>query len=287
MFCSECGAHFIGGASHGKIQAHRYYTHRKLVGETVNCKIKRIRADDLENDLVNHLESYLKREGFLDIIESNIAKNTKEILGDYLIERETLNKSVSNLDKEAELVFDLLKSIGTGSGSDIIREKISKISIEKAALNARLQEIENYIGNTPQAKEARGVISKNLLEFKTLWKKGTSVQKKLLIHKIFESLYISPLGMGVDFNKSKDSQSNIVSLANKRKLKEKASRTQNKNESGDTRDQIFIKVAGMSEVGGASTDKDGGPNRTRTCDLSHVKGTRYQLRHETFFYINN
>lgn len=203
LFCSECGAHFIGGASHGKIKAHRYYTHRKLVGETVNCKIKRIRADDLgEKDLINHLESYLKREGYLDSIEVNIAKNTQEILGDYLIERETLSKSISNLNKETELVFDLLKTVGIGTGSDLVREKLSKISIEKSALSTReLQEIENYISNTPEAKEARGIISENLLEFKTLWKKSTSVQKKHLIHRIFESLYISPHGMGVDFDR--------------------------------------------------------------------------------------
>ena len=193
--------------------------------------MKRIRADDLEQDLVNHLESYLNREGYLDTIEINIAKNTKEILGDYLVERESINKRTSNLDRDAELVFDLLKTVGSSSGADLIREKLSKISIEKSALNTRLQEIENYIANTPQPKEAKSVISDNLLEFKTLWKKGTPVQKKLLVHKIFESLYIAPLGMGIDFNKSKNSETNLISLANKRKLKENAVRIQKDLES--------------------------------------------------------
>ncbi|MEK6624183.1 MAG: recombinase family protein, partial [Bdellovibrionota bacterium] len=72
--CGECGRALIGQTSHGRTQTHRYYGHKKVVGETIACKYARFRADEIEEIVVQHLDDILLRAGHLDSVAENIRK---------------------------------------------------------------------------------------------------------------------------------------------------------------------------------------------------------------------
>jgi site-specific DNA recombinase len=200
--CPECGASYMGATSHGRNQAHRYYVHRKLEGVAIQCQIKRIRADELEADLVRHLESYLSREGYLDQIEVSVHKDYEDQLRDYKIRKVELSEQVQKFQREADAVFALLTSTTDGDSIALVKEKIAAIATAKKNAQCQLSEVENFIAAVPSPKDARQVIEKNVLDFQTLWRKSTPVQKKKLLHRLFEALILRPTGMGARYRRS-------------------------------------------------------------------------------------
>lgn len=198
--CDECGAPFMGAASHGKNQVHRYYVHRKLLDQPVTCKIRRIRADDVETDIARHVTEALRRAGYVDEIEGNIDRNVKEAISDYVQQKVHLKGELESLDKEIGEVFELHRQMTGTPGVDLVREKLAGFSAQKSALSVQLAEIDDYIANVPTAKAARSVIEKGMQNFLEAWKKGTPSQQKRLVARLFMRLRVTSKGLGVRYH---------------------------------------------------------------------------------------
>ena len=55
LHCGECGRSLSGSSSHGRLQVHRYYVHADNRKKGTTCTAKRIRADDVEHVVINHI----------------------------------------------------------------------------------------------------------------------------------------------------------------------------------------------------------------------------------------
>jgi len=129
--CDECGAPYLGAASHGKNLVHRYYVHRKLTGIPITCKNKRIPAEGIENDIARHIAEVLARDGMLDQIEGNIDRNIKEAISDYVEQKNFLKGKLEGLDKEIAEVFDLHRQMAGTPGVELVREKLAALASQK------------------------------------------------------------------------------------------------------------------------------------------------------------
>lgn len=201
--CPECGAPYFGTASHGKRHVHRYYSHRKLAGVDIACKVKRIPAENLEQDILRYLEIVLRRDGYLDGIEMNLEKATHSKILSYVERLKFLKGEETRLDCAIGKTFELHRALGEDqAGMDLVRQELARLSAEKKSVALEIQELETFIDSQPAPREIRRKIEDGMVEFQGLWKKATGSQKKRLLATLFESIFVYGEELGVVFNGS-------------------------------------------------------------------------------------
>ena len=119
-----------------------------------------------------------------------------------MIYTSSVTAQIQKLQQDADVVFSVFKEISDVNSITLVKEKIAAIANEKASAQSQLIEIDNFILSTPSPKDAKKVIEKNLLDFKTLWRKSTPVQKRKLLYRLFEVLILKPVGMGVRYRRT-------------------------------------------------------------------------------------
>lgn len=77
LHCGECGRALTGQSSHGSQSVHRYYAHVEKRISNVSCSVKRLRADDVEQAVINHFTEAVSRAGYFDNLEMKLAESTK------------------------------------------------------------------------------------------------------------------------------------------------------------------------------------------------------------------
>jgi site-specific DNA recombinase len=276
--CSECGESYFGAASHGEYQVHRYYQHRKVPGRELACKVKRIRADELEADVVRYLEKYLRDEGHFDEFEKKVESLSGHKVRVYEKRRDSLRKDLETLEAEISSTFRFLRDVGETAGRDLVQAELAKLSTRKNALVNDLAEAENFIATHPTPQERRKEFEAGIQEFRAIWGKSTGAQKKRLITTLFGGLVLYPDRIGVVPPGGMTGGAEGISGYKKRELALIAS-------SLDDR-PLFPGAGGPissgtsprnTSVKSASTDMIGGPKRSRTADLLIANETLYQL----------
>lgn len=269
--CMECGATLSGAASHGKYRAHKYYIHRKLVGEELKCKVKRFRADEVEAAVIKHLSLVIEREGHMDGIEKRIEVNFSSRAGDLQGRKTQLEECLRGLEKEITSVFELHTQIGSGTGVDLIKERLSKLSESKAQTAGQINELNILLEGRPSSGEARRVIENNLGLFHRGWKKGTPAEQKSLMHLVFDSLVVTPDGIHAYYHVTEKVKSNVIQLKKQRATdNESVALKQVSNFPYIQSKKSFAPDFRLLSDARASMDKNGGRDRDRTCDLKHA-----------------
>jgi hypothetical protein len=90
--CKECVRALMGKSAHGKWGVHRYYDHKDTPGIPVTCEIRRIRADELEEAVFNHLSQIVLLAGSLDDVEENIRESLSLDLSDFSHRKEYISR---------------------------------------------------------------------------------------------------------------------------------------------------------------------------------------------------
>lgn len=260
--CAECGAPYFGAASHGKNKPHRYYRHRHLVGDTLDCTTKRIRADELEGDVLRYLERYLREKGYLDSIEGKIELASDNKLSEYVKRLQGVKQKIHDTDTAIGATFQLHREMNVPDGIEMVKQELLKLSETKKAYAHEAMELEAFIETQPKPKEIRQKMEKGLVEFKTLWSKSTGSQKKRLISALFDGLimYGDKLGVIPPMNNGNGQNENGTQSKNQ---SVSALNPKNSNViSFPDRPQLPNKTAvGSFAVSRASADKNGGADQ--------------------------
>ena len=203
--CGECERALIGQTAHGRSDSHRYYGHKTIVGETINCKIKRFRAEEIEHAVIQHLDEMILRAGYLDNVEANI----RDIMGgqnlDSLVEKEQAQKDLVSIDRDIDSALQLHTEMsGSSEVKAIIREKLEKLAEKKRALTAYLEAIETRVRNNRDARESRSVIEDKVIAFRKGWNKATPAIQKRLIKRLIDTLIYTPEGLKTYYVTAKD-----------------------------------------------------------------------------------
>ena len=67
--CGECGRPLCGQSAHGRISIHRYYGHADKRNTVASCTLGRLRADEVEEAVLNHFTEVTTRAGYFENLE--------------------------------------------------------------------------------------------------------------------------------------------------------------------------------------------------------------------------
>ena len=194
--CEECSRALIGMSSHGKHQVHRYYGHKPVADDPITCKVKRFRADEVEQAVVNHLDEVMVRSGYLDQIEKTLQNITKTNSKFDASEQSRMEKQLRAIEVEIESAFKLHVEMANDPGiGGIIRERLDKLAERKKSLSRTLELVKTAHAEHLDIKEARAVIESRVKEFRSGWAKATPLTKKRLLRRVVQNLVYSTDGL--------------------------------------------------------------------------------------------
>jgi site-specific DNA recombinase len=194
--CSDCGRALIGQTSHGKHRPHRYYGHNAVLGEASKCNVKRLRAEEVEEAVVDHLSEILLRAGHLDRIEENLRQSSGVKNKDFMAERERVQKEIVGADGEIESAMRLMDKVAANPEViDLIQEKLEKLATIKKRLVAEREELRSKLEGFTDAKEERNVIESSARDFQKGWPKASNAIKRRLVRRLLASLHYTREGL--------------------------------------------------------------------------------------------
>jgi site-specific DNA recombinase len=269
--CKECGKSLIGEAAHGKNLVHRYYSHKRIPGVDMKCSNKRVRANDIEDAIINHLDKVLLKAGYLDIVEMNIKNSLKVQRKDFMAIKISIDGQISQLSTEIDQVFKLQLGMASESaGSTLIREKLDELANRRNLLIQQKEQIVHDLQIEQEISDAKSYIEDNALMFKKGFKKSTPIVQRRLFQRLFSSIYLTPVGgLEAFYHLSENDGPN----GQKQNELVEADKKSASTFVSQLDPEIFLKSgrSDMYPVASSLGIRSGGPYRTRICDLYHVK----------------
>lgn len=186
--CSECGRALVGSTGHGRLSETRYYIHRPIEGKTVTCSTKRIRAEDVEDVIVNHLLNVINREGYLDGIESAVAKSLLCERDSLVILKNDSAKKVLELDSDLKKLIKLQMQAEDTDLNSIYNEQLLELKIQRQKERELFENLENQLQDTLDPKAVRESVEVNMKRLQLAWAKATPRIRKSLLRTVIDRL---------------------------------------------------------------------------------------------------
>jgi site-specific DNA recombinase len=194
--CGDCNRALIGQTSHGRNEPHRYYGHKMVAGEAIDCKIKRLRAGEVEEAVVAHLSEILLRAGHLDLVEDNLRRAIGAKGLDLFAERDRVQKDIVGLDRDIDSAMKLMETVSTNPDViNLIQEKLEKLATKMKILVADREELLTKIDETNDAKQGRKVIEENARDFQKGWPRASNAMKRRLVRRLVDGLIYTREGL--------------------------------------------------------------------------------------------
>jgi hypothetical protein len=204
IYCQDCGRPLVGSAGHGVKAVHRYYTHRVLKGDPTICSVRSIRANELEEKVVKHLDVIMIQEGYLDAIESRLEFAFRQENRDRHISKQQLEKDRLQIDREIRAAVRMASEMSSEGGIDaLLKDTLIKLKSDKEKIEKQLLEIDESSetdGLTGQS--ARAALELNLAEYKRAKAKAKPAQLKRLVHKIYSAIVVGADGVKASYGSS-------------------------------------------------------------------------------------
>ncbi len=281
--CGECGRALVGHSAHGKNHVHRYYVHTSKKGDVIDCTLKRIRAEELETGLENHLSEILLRAGHSEKIEERIRTLSLAKPEDLKAKKQEIQKQIDKLQKDIDEVFRMQTGFGLESeGIKLVSEKLETLGQKKLALLAELENLKARENDKEDIENAIIDLKDRLESFARGWSKASTGMKKGLLRNLLESLVTIPTGLRVTYRLAYqgsgnmtgshdingcDSQTTVTNIADYKHEKElKQATAPKENGAGE-----ILQVEG-----------NGRGCRARTDDIHLVRVALYQVSNSDF-----
>lgn len=201
--CGECGRALFGTTSHGAVAVHRYYGHKQVVGETIKCKVKRFRASEIEEAVVNHLTEILLRSGHLEEVEANLRKSLGVESNDLFMLRDRVNRDLTVIDKDIESAFKLHGQVDDDQNVvKIVKEKLAQLSEKKRGLIAQREGLLTQIDEHSDLKDSRQSIEENAHSLRKGWPKASPSLRKRLLRRLVDRLVYMPGNLHAYYNRT-------------------------------------------------------------------------------------
>lgn len=191
--CKECGRALVGQSAHGQKQVHRYYTHAMSKGDEINCSIKRIRADEIEQAVTNHVVNVLKDGNYLQGVAARILQKDESSQKNLELERQRLKKELKATETEMDQAFKFHSTAPVDSESArFMFEKIEKLEKKKSNLNTELNENEESFSNVISLDEVRSDLENRVQMVTRGWNKLNMVQQKRALRRLVMEMRVGP-----------------------------------------------------------------------------------------------
>ena len=217
MFCGECSRPMMGTTGHGRSDEYRYYVHRPIPGEKVTCSVKTVRADEIEQAILNQLDHVLFREGYLDGIERRIDEITEPQKNAKLEELSRRKDQLAQIQKQIQAAFRLHAEMGAEVVDDLFKDELVRLKAEKSTLEVSIRDLESHLDDVlPTGAQGRKTLEINLADYKKA--KGGANQQllKRLMRKVIESIVLEPERIALKYWTSNESRDENLNQKNKK-----------------------------------------------------------------------
>ena len=195
IYCEECGRPLVGSSGHGKGGVHRYYIHRKIPGEPVQCKIKTIQAQKVEDQVFNHLKEVIFRSGYMESLESRIDYVYRHTAQGSKVELRKHQSDLAQVEKQIRSTIKLIAEMDEDGMESVLKESLKEFKDKKIAIQNRIDELVATEENYRSSQEARAVIELNAMELNKAFAKSTPAKIKRLLQKVLAMVVIPSNGI--------------------------------------------------------------------------------------------
>ena len=103
--------------------------------KNLECSVKRIRADEVEQVVVNHFSEVMSRAGYFRAIEEKLSSTLKSNPAQSADLSGKLRKELKSLENEIASTFRIQASVsGGGEGLELVAEHLEKMAQRKKIL---------------------------------------------------------------------------------------------------------------------------------------------------------
>lgn len=198
--CAECGRALVGQTGHGKKSPVRYYAHAAKANVPVTCAIKRFRADENEDAVVQYLFHLLQREGYFDGLEKTFA----EIQGadfDLLVsQKRDFEKAIQDGDLD---IKNLIRTQIRTEDEDLHQmysDQLKELKDKRTENAKQLERVKSQLAEYQNPNASRRTVEKNFQEFRSAWQKAQPGLRKRLFKTLVYRLVFHADGVDVFFH---------------------------------------------------------------------------------------
>ena len=276
--CGECGRALVGQSSHGKTRVHRYYGHSKIDKGTHACKVKNLRADDVEQAVLNYLEEIVVKAGHINRIEKNMKAHLMATSEDLKLELEYKEKALHDLEKDIDSALRFQFSIESKSqAAALVAEKLEAMAEQRKLLKIALESIKARVDSSNDAKASRMNLEENLGKFKKGWQKANPTVQKRFLRRMLDCLVYTNEGIKTFYHLD------ILNNSGNQKKEVKLAEGQNPSAVsflGINQSLRRLVATSNQTIKSASDFKNGAVGRTRTCNLPVRSREFYPLNYD-------
>jgi len=191
LYCEDCGRPLVGSSGHGTGGAYRYYIHRTIRGEIINCSVKTIRADALEQAVINHMDEVIFRDGYFKGLERRLGFSYNQSQGDKKTILAKNQTEYLKIEREIQKTIEIMSELASHGMDTALKGTLIKFTDKKLEIERQLNAISNPMEETFTAKEDREFIELNANTFAKAKKKATPAQLKRLLHNLVSAVVLS------------------------------------------------------------------------------------------------
>lgn len=191
LYCEDCGRPLVGSSGHGEGGVSRYYVHRPIRGEVVNCSVKTIRADDLEDAILNHMEEVIFRNGYFNGLEKRLSKSYNQSQDDKKVILSKGQGELLKIDREIQKTIEIMSEL-SAKGMDIaLKDTLIKFTDKRKEIENQIAAISDNDDQSYSSKDDREFIELNATTFLKAKKKATPAMLKRLLHNLISAIVLS------------------------------------------------------------------------------------------------
>jgi site-specific DNA recombinase len=252
--CGECGRPLCGQSAHGRMSVHRYYGHADKRVKSSTCSLSRLRADEVEQVVINHFTEIASRVGYFKAIEEKIKTFVDAQPKSEANHELSIRRSLKAVEKEIASAFRMQGRLNPDSNAfELAADHLEELASKKKTLRSALDKIERTQSAEIEPQEIVGKIQERITEVRKGFSKAPPAMRRRLMRKLIKELVYTSEGLEVHFNVDEcfDLNSNVVELNADRKRKAAP-------EGGDPELSLSFRNLPISGNGWGS--------RTRTCE---------------------
>ncbi len=191
--CKECGRPMVGQSAHGEKQIHRYYTHAISKGDEITCSVKRIKADEIEQAVSNHIVHVLKDGNYLNEVASRILQQDESSQKNIGLAKQRLVKELKDTELELEQAFKFHNKADPESETSLfLFEKIESLGKKKAQLKLEISAMEESTSNVISLDDVRADLEKRVQMVSKGWGKLNMIQQKRAVRRLIKEMRVGP-----------------------------------------------------------------------------------------------
>ncbi|MBX3041568.1 MAG: recombinase family protein [Bdellovibrionaceae bacterium] len=186
--CGECGRPLVGSTGHGQKRDIRYYVHRPIEGKSVDCSIKRYRADEIEAALEDHLLRVINQAGYLDGVEKSVSASILSDRESVVTQKNLSSKALTQIDNDIKSLVRLQMQTDNMELQNLYSGQLIELQEQRKKERETLDRCELALADIIDPKKFVSGLQEGLKRLQMAWTKANPKMRKALLRVVVDKL---------------------------------------------------------------------------------------------------